>query len=72
MVSLLTEPLEMIWRPTDIRPSVNNLIVKYFKIVLKSKHQPFVACCLAVAILQNGKAGLVAKVGVQCRGTMGL
>lgn len=65
MVSLLTEPLEMLQMPTDIRPCVNNLIVKYFKFVLKSKHQSSLARCLAIAILQNGEAGIVGRVGGQ-------
>lgn len=57
----------MLLRPSDIRPYVDNLIVK---LVLKSEHQPLLAFCLAIAILQNGKAGVVGKVGAAGRGTM--
>lgn len=69
---MLTEPLEMLRRPTDIRPCVNNLIVKYFKFILKSKCQPFLAHCLAIAILQNGKSGVVGKARAGGWGTVGL
>lgn len=53
-----------------IRPHMNDLIVKYFKFALKIKCQPLLAQCLAIAILQNGKAGVVAKHRAGGRGTM--
>lgn len=57
----------MLGRPTDVRPHMNDLIAKYFKFVLKSKRQPLLAQCLAIDILQNGRAGVVAKGGLWIR-----
>lgn len=57
----------MLQRPTDLRPCVNNFNVKYFRFVLKSKHQLSVARCLAISILQNGKSGVVGSLS-QARG----